>query len=123
TSTAGESGWYFTANVGSTRYHYVYSLMDGWEAPFSIPDNASFRAITQAYVNGVDYLFTLQDGLFSSGPGFASKVSYTVQGLSTGSMQGVANAMNSLIFYTYDTLYWSAPDAPLEFRPVVSDVI
>lgn len=119
-SVTGQEGWYYAAGVGTLTHRVWYN--GSWVSAFTSTDAAATRKVTHAKVNGVYYNFTAIDGIFGFASGFASKVAYTPTGITPALMQGISNALDYLITYDFDTIYWSAPGSAMEFRPVVSDI-
>lgn len=122
-STSGESGYYFTTNAGgATRTHYVYDIDSGvWRTTATVSDANATRLVTQAFINGVSYAFNKNEGLYTFATNFGSLNIQTVQGITVTAMEGMIAAMNYMIAWDINgNIYWSAPDAPLDFRPIVS---
>ncbi len=122
TAADGTSGWYFAAGVG-TLSHYVYDVDSAvWRTPGTVADANATRKITQARVNGVDYVFNSVQGILSFTANFAAVSVLSVNGITATSMQGICNALDYLICWDTTTIYWSAPGDETEFRVTVSSV-
>lgn len=123
-SVTGETGRYFSTNAGgATRFHYVWDVDNQlWRTPASVSDAASVRLITQAFVNGISYGFNSNEGLYTFATNFASLNIQTVQGITVGLINGCTNALNYLVMWDDNTIYWSAPNTPLDFRPIVATI-
>lgn len=118
----GIEGLYYCAGSPSVG-HYVYKPdSDTWATVSTASDTETAQYPTVAILNGEFYAHKKNFGVFTFTSGFASINVETVQGITATSMYGICSALDYMIAWDLDTIYWSAPEVPLDFRPTVSSV-
>ena len=75
---------------------------------------------TTAVVRGHTYYALSGIGVYEFDADATTKLAYTeLLGLSPGAILGITAASNYLIAFDADTVYWDAPQTPLDFNPAI----
>lgn len=118
----GYEGLYFCAG-DPTVGHYVFNPNTGaWVTTTTAADTGTVYYPTVANINGLCYVHKSTLGLFVFNANFTTITVQAVQGLTMTAVQGVCEALDYLVAWDVDTVYWSAPATPLDFRPIVATV-
>ena len=97
TDAGGNQGLYFCAGT-PTVGHYVFKAATGaWVTVTTAADADTITYPSIATLNGINYIFKPNFGLFVFASGFGSITVQTVQGVTMISMSGICNAIDYLI--------------------------
>lgn len=111
----------YTFYAHLSGHHYVVDpASDAWIDLGA--DGLSSLKESHAFINGTSYVFKSNSGINTFDAAWAGFTTQTVQGITATSMEGICEALDYMIAWDIDTVYWSAPAAPLDFRPIVATV-